>query len=55
MKQPKPCPFCGTVVKARCISGMHFAMIKCRKCGAEMIAHTIDKLIELWNRRVNDG
>jgi Lar family restriction alleviation protein len=55
MNQPKPCPLCGTVVVARYIGSTHWAIIKCRKCGLEMSAYNIDKLIELWNRRVNDG
>ena len=65
-KQLKPCPFCGGeavcyAIARSCVSV--FSRVICIKCPAEVsrsfcvnsIEEGEQKIIELWNRRVDDG
>lgn len=55
MVEIKPCPLCGTKVNAKMLGGRDWCIIKCEKCGLEMVSQAgIEKLTALWNRRVND-
>ena len=58
-KQLKPCPFCGGEAK---LYTDPWSTVMCHKCKA-MSAYflhkadycSVDKAIEAWNRRVNNG
>ena len=57
MTDLKPCPFCGGDVKIT-IGVFGSSMIVCDKCGADVCfygAEVIDKAIDAWNRRNENG
>lgn len=53
----KPCPFCGGEAEINMIYGTYF--VGCSNCHAGIIPiyeeMSLDKKVEEWNRRVNDG
>lgn len=55
----KPCPFCGTPVEVdedKFIRGDSLFRIECMGCGIHSGAFDDkNELIEVWNRRVDDG
>lgn len=60
-KELKPCPFCGGEAFIRFLMGKaHIQPIHTKKCTVKpdtwLISDlTINKQIDAWNRRVNDG
>ena len=59
----KPCPFCGSEAELtfqHSIAMRTKAMVRCKKCEAQMVYEQSihwcadDKVIEAWNRRVDD-
>ena len=57
MIELKPCPFCGgSAFILKSGSGDLLPWVTCIKCGAETgYYETVEKAIEAWNRRANDG
>lgn len=66
----KPCPFCGNrepmievfpphthVIATFMQDYPGSAVVECSndRCGASIMAQTLDYAVERWNRRVNDG
>ena len=54
-KNIKPCPFCGsTNVHAYTYKDAVYRQyaVKCKKCGARIMAQSTELSIEKWNRRV---
>ena len=53
----KPCPFCGGEAEINMIYGTYF--VGCSNCHAGIIPiyeeMSLDKKVEEWNRRTNDG
>lgn len=51
----KPCPFCGSEAKVKFILGRE--AVVCQGCNAEMFGtySPIDVLVEMWNRRAENG
>lgn len=56
MTELKPCPFCGGEAELHDVYSIKLYWCKCEECGAETQAEDIiEKAIENWNRRVNNG
>lgn len=54
MTELEPCPFCGKRDLDRFYNGVIHFYIRCNACHLTMSNYDEDKLIERWNRRVNE-
>lgn len=52
----KPCPFCrGKAKLTKVFWGHKFCEVECSYCRVRVSRETEQEVINVWNRRVNDG